>query len=101
MNEKSEILKRLASNIEDFTVNERIQFAKDGKILRYLVNDREWLVRYFVAKNGYGLDKLIHDEDWWVRKAVAEQGYGLDILINDKNNVIRKIVREKLNELKK
>ena len=76
---KTEVLEKLAFDPTEYTVEERMEFAYQGKYLSILIND----------------------EHWDVRAEVAYQGYGLDVLINDESWEVRKIVREKLDELKK
>ena len=86
---KTKVLEKLQFNPTQYTTDERIAFAKKGKFLNQLVNDKFWGVRWEVAKHGHGLDILVNDLDSLVRATVASHSYGLDILINDEDKYVR------------
>lgn len=58
-------------NSSDYTVEERIGLADEGKFLSYLVRDEDPDVRAAVAYQGYGLNLLMMDDDIEVQKAVC------------------------------
>ena len=85
-------LDTLAFDPNEYTIDEKIDFANQGKFLSMLIYEKDWRIRCRVADQGYGLDVLVNDEHWLVRYRVAEQGYRLDVLINDKDSSVRREV---------
>ena len=73
----------------------RLDLARQGYGLNFLLTDENDLIRQELARKEYGLDILAYDESPWVRAIVARKGHMLDVFLYDEVTEIRQIVAKK------